>query len=215
MLKNILITGGTSKIAVQLKKLIPKSYNIYSPTKNEWNFSDPIFKKKQISLIKKCNKIYIFHSIIINKKHLSKNYNEIIDQLNINLLSIINICEISLNHNPNTQIFIMGSESGIKGSFDIIYALAKSSLHKYVEERKILKKNQQILCIAPSTITDSKMTLNRKDLNNVKQSIKLNPKKRGINSKEISQLIFDLSFKNTRYITNTVIKIHGGKFSRM
>ena len=109
----------------------------------------------------------------------------------------------------------MGSESGIKGSFDIIYALAKSSLHKYVEERKILKKNQQILCIAPSTIIDSKMTLNRKDLNNVKQSIKLNPKKRGINSKEISKLIFDLSFKNTRYITNTVIKIHGGKFSRM
>ena len=33
MLKDILITGGTSKIAVQLKKLIPKSYNIYSPTK--------------------------------------------------------------------------------------------------------------------------------------------------------------------------------------
>ena len=215
MYKNILITGGSSKIATSLKKLIPKKYNIFSPSKNDWDFSDHTFSKKQSNLVKKCNKIFIFHSVLSNKKHLLKSHEEIVSQLNINLLSIINICEISLNNNPNAQIFILGSESAIKGSFDIIYALTKSSIHKYVEERKILKKNQQIVCIAPSTIIDSKMTLKRKDKKNIQKSIKKNPKKRGLNSSEISKLIYDLSFNNTKYLSNTVINVNGGKFSRM
>ena len=113
------------------------------------------------------------------------------------------------------RIFIIGSESGVKGSYDIIYALTKSSLNKYVEERKILSKDQQLICIAPSTIIDGKMTLNRKDIKKVKKLVKKNPKKRGLYSKEISKLIYDLSFKNTDYLTNAVININGGKFSRM
>ena len=215
MYKNILITGGTSKISFYLKKLIPKDYNIYSPTKKEWDFSNLDFDKKKIDLIKKCEKIFLCHSILSNKKHLLKSENEIINQLNVNLLSKIKICEISLKFNPKARIFIIGSESGVKGSYDIIYALTKSSLNKYVEERKIFHKNQQLVCIAPSTIIDGKMTLNRKDIKKVKKLVKKNPKKRGLYSKEISKLIYDLSFENTDYLTNTVININGGKFSRM
>ena len=215
MYKNILITGGTSKISSHLKKLIGKNYKIYSPTKKEWNLSNPNFNKDKVNLIKKCNKIYILHSILSNKKHLSKDHKEIYEQSNINLLSVVNICEIALSNNKNVQIFILGSESGVKGSYDIIYALTKSSIHKYVEERKIFYKNQQLVCIAPSTIIDGNMTINRKDKNNVKKSIYNNPKKRGLYSKEISKLIYDLSFKNSRYLSNTVIHINGGKFSRM
>ena len=215
MYKNILITGGTTKISLYLKKLIGKNYKIYSPSKKDWNLSNPNFDKSKINLIKKCDKIYIFHSILSNKKHLKKNHKEIYEQLNINLLSTINICEIALSSNKNVQIFILGSESGVKGSYDIIYALTKSSIHKYVEERKIFYKNQQLVCIAPSTIIDGKMTINRKDKNNVKKAIKNNPKKRALYSKEISKLIYDLSFKNSRYLSNTVIHINGGKFSRM
>ena len=215
MHKNILITGGTTKISLHLKKLIGKNYKIYSPLKKDWNLSNPNFDKSKINLIKKCDKIYIFHSILSNKKHLKKNHKEIHEQLNINLLSTINICEIALSSNKNVQIFILGSESGVKGSYDIIYALTKSSIHKYVEERKIFYKNQQLVCIAPSTIIDGKMTINRKDKNNVKKAINNNPKKRALYSKEISKLIYDLSFKNSRYLSNTVIHINGGKFSRM
>ena len=215
MHKNILITGGTTKISIHLKKLISKKYKIYSPTKKDWDLSNPNFSKEKINLIKRCDKIYLFHSILSNKKHLSKNHKEIYQQININLLSTINICEIALSNNKNVQIFILGSESGVKGSFDIIYALTKSSIHKYVEERKIFYKNQQLVCIAPSTIIDGKMTIKRKDKNNVRKSINKNPKKRGLYSKEISKLIFDLSFSNTKYLSNTVIHLNGGKFSRM
>ena len=172
-------------------------------------------KKKKIDLIKKCDKIFLCHSILSNKKHLLKSDNEIHNQLNINLLSKIKICEISLKYNPKARIFIIGSESGLKGSYDVVYALSKSSINKYVEERKIFIKEQQLICIAPSTIIDGKMTLKRKDQKNVRKSVKNNPKKRGLYSKEISKLIYDLSFNNTDYLTNTVINVNGGKFSRM
>ena len=59
------------------------------------------------------------------------------------------------------------------------------------------------------------MTLNRNDIKKVKNLVKKNPKKRGLLSEEISKLIYDLSFKNTDYLTNVVININGGKFSRM
>lgn len=215
MYKNILITGGSTKISLYLKKLISRKYKIYSPSKKDWDLSNPNFDQNKINLIKKCDKIYLFHSILSNKEHLSKNYKEIYEQLNINLLSTINICEIALSNNKNVQVFILGSESGLKGSFDIVYALTKSSIHKYVEERKIFHKNQQLVCIAPSTIIDGKMTIKRKDKKNVKKSIRNNPKKRGLYSKEISKLIYDLSFNNTKYLSNTVIHVNGGKFSRM
>lgn len=215
MYKNILITGGTSKISIHLKKMIPKSYNIFAPKRNEWDLSNLNFDREKIELIKKCDKIFLCHSTLSNKKHLLKKDSEIHNQLNINLLSKVKICEISLKYNPKVRIVIIGSESGIKGSYDIVYALSKASINKYVEERKIFKKGQQLICIAPSTIVDGKMTLMRKDRNNVRKSINNNPKKRGIYAKEISKLIYDLSFRNTDYITNTVININGGKFSRM
>tara|TARA_X000000950_G_C13909412_1_gene658334 strand:+ start:1326 stop:1973 length:648 start_codon:yes stop_codon:yes gene_type:complete len=215
MYKNVLITGGTSKISLHLKRLIPNKYKIYAPSKKEWDFSKLDFDKKKIDLIKKCDKIFLCHSILSNKNHLSKNESEINKQININLLSIIKICEISLKFNSKARIFIIGSESGLKGSYDIIYALTKSSINKYVEERKVKYRDQQLICIAPSTIIDGKMTLNRNDIKKVKNLVKKNPKKRGLLSEEISKLIYDLSFKNTDYLTNVVININGGKFSRM
>ena len=215
MYKNILITGGSSKISFYLKKFIPKKYRVFAPSSKDWDFSNLDFNQAQINLIKKCDRIFLFHSNLSNKKHLLKNEKEIHKQLNINLLSKIKICEISLKYNHKTRIFIIGSESGQKGSFDIVYALSKSSINKYVEERKILHKKQQLICIAPSTIVDGKMTIRRKDQKNVKKSIRNNPKQRGLYSKEISKLIYDLSFGNTDYVTNTVINVNGGKFSRM
>ena len=145
MYKNVLITGGSSRISFYLKKLIPKKYNIYSPKKTDWDFSNLNFDKKKIDLIKKCDKIFLCHSILSNKKHLLKSEDEIYNQLKINLLSKIKICEISLKYNPKARIFIIGSESGLKGSYDIIYGLSKSSINKYVEERKILSKSSSMI----------------------------------------------------------------------
>ena len=215
MSKQILVTGGSSKIGKEFIKLLPKNIVINNPNRNEWDFSKHKFNKKQINFIKNSDKIVILHSKLSSKSHLKKSLKDITNQICINLTSIIRICEIALNTNPKVKIIILGSESGLKGSYDIIYALTKSSIHKYVEERKIKYKDQQLLCLAPSTISDGKMTLKRKDKKNVKKSVNINPKKRGINSKEISIFIYKLLFEITDYVSNTTIHINGGKFSRM
>ena len=215
MSKQILVTGGSSKIGKEFIKLLPKNIVINNPKRSEWDLSKNKFNKKQLNLIKNSDKIVILHSKLSSKSHLKKSLKDITDQICVNLTSIIRICEIALSTNPKARIIILGSESGLKGSYDIIYALTKSSIHKYVEERKIKYKDQQLLCLAPSTISDGKMTLKRKDKKNVKKSININPKKRGINSKEISIFIYKLLFEITDYVSNTTIHINGGKFSRM
>ena len=215
MYKKFFITGANCQIGKELIKILPKESNIFKPSKKELNLENFKINKKVFQTIKTCDVIILLHSMIIPKHHLNKSSNEKIKQIKINLLSTIEIAEIALKYNKKAKIFIMGSESGKKGSYDIIYALTKAALHKYIEERRILFPKQQLVGLAPSTIIDGKITIKRKDKKNVKKSIRFNPKKRGIYSYEISKFIYSLIFFNTDYISNTVIDIDGGKFSRM
>tara|TARA_A100000164_G_C21913735_1_gene777080 strand:- start:1079 stop:1726 length:648 start_codon:yes stop_codon:yes gene_type:complete len=215
MYKKFFITGSNSNIGKNFIKLLPKNSIIFKPSKKELNFSNLKKIKKYKNKIIESDVIVLLHSKIIPKLHLKKTETEVINQIRINLLSILEITELALKHNKKARIFILGSESGKKGSFDIVYGLTKTALHKYITERKIFFPKQQLLGIAPSTIVDGKITIRRKDKKNVRKSINLNPKKRGIYSFEISRLIYSLIYFNTDYISNTVIDVDGGKFSRM
>ena len=214
MPEQILIIGKNSKIAKLFSKKINKK-KIISPSKKQWDMSKINFDKKKIQIIKSSNKILLLQSVISSKKFLNRRENDIIDQIRINFLSIIKICEVALKYKKKAKIVILGSESGIKGSHDIVYGLMKTALHQYVKERKINFPNQQLVCIAPSTIIDANITIRRKDKNNVKKSIKNNPKKRGLKSKEIAELIYNIFYNITDYLSNTVISVDGGKFARM
>jgi NAD(P)-dependent dehydrogenase (short-subunit alcohol dehydrogenase family) len=215
MSEKILIIGKNSNISKEFLKKISKNKSIFQPSKKHWNMKTIDFDSKKINLIKKVDKILLLQSVISSIPFLKRKSSDITNQVSINLLSIIKICEVALQYNKKVRIIILGSESGIKGSFDIVYSLSKAAIHKYVEERKISHPNQQLICIAPSTIIDSHMTVKRKDKKNVQKSIINNPKKRGILSKEISNLIYTLFYEQTDYISNTVIRVDGGKFARM
>ncbi len=84
-----------------------------------------------------------------------------------------------------------------------------------MEERRINYPKQQLICISPSTIIDLRPRFKRKDKKNILKSVRNNPKKRGIMSFEIVELIYNIFYKTTDYVTNTVIKVDGGKFTRM
>ena len=215
MYKKFLITGSNSLIGKELIKVLPEEIKIIKPTSKQLDLSNLSNLDKIKKEIISSDVIILLHSIINSRSYLKRSDKDKIKQIKVNLLSILEISEIALNFNKKARIFIMGSESGVKGSFDILYGLTKASLHKYIEERKIIYKNQQLVGIAPSTIIDGKITVQRKDKWNVKKSLSLNPKKRGIYSEEISRLIYSLIFHNTDYITNTIIHVNGGKFSRM
>jgi len=194
MPEKILIIGKSSNISKEFLKKIPKNNFIFKPSKKIWNMKNIDFNSKKINLIKKVNKILLLHSVISSTPFLKRRSLDIVSQISINLLSVVKICEVALQHNKKVKIIILGSESGIKGSFDIVYSLTKAAIHKYVEERKIKYPEQQLICLAPSTIIDSHMTIKRKDKRNIQKSIINNPKKRGILSKEISNLIYALFF---------------------
>ena len=215
MPEKILIIGKSSNISKEFLKKIPKNNFIFKPSKKIWNMKNIDFNSKKINLIKKVNKILLLHSVISSTPFLKRRSLDIVSQISVNLLSVVKICEVALQHNKKVKIIILGSESGINGSFDIVYSLTKAAIHKYVEERKIKYPEQQLICLAPSTIIDSHMTIKRKDKINIQKSIINNPKKRGILSKEISNLIYALFYEQTNYISNTVIRIDGGKFARM
>lgn len=215
MSETILIIGKNSKISKEFIKKIPQSKAIFQPSKKQWNMESIDFDSKKINLIKKADKILLLQSVLSSVSFLKRKSSDIARQVAVNLLSVVKICEIALQNNRKVKIIILGSESGIKGSFDIVYALTKTAVHKYVEERKIKYPKQQLICLAPSTIIDSHMTIKRKDKKNLQKSIMNNPKKRGILSKEVSNLIYTLFYEQTDYISNTVIKIDGGKFARM
>ena len=214
MSEKILIIGKNSKIANEFLKLV-KNCSIVAPSKLEWNMKNINFVEHDIKKIINADKILLLQSVISSKNFLRRKQKDINSQISINFLSIIKICEIALKYNKRVKIIILGSESGIKGSYDISYGLMKSALHKYVEERKINFPGQQLICISPSTIIDAKITIKRNDKKNVLKSILSNPKKRGIMSFEIADLIYNIFFKTTDYLTNTVIRVDGGKFARM
>jgi NAD(P)-dependent dehydrogenase (short-subunit alcohol dehydrogenase family) len=140
---------------------------------------------------------------------------EIYRSMNVNLLYIVRCCEEILDVNPDAKIFILGSESGRKGSFDTSYFLAKAALRQYVIEKKIIFPRQQILLISPSTILDTKMTSNRSDQIYLDGLVKSLPKERFLMAEEVARCIDWLIRSGSDYITNTEIEINGGKFARL
>lgn len=121
----------------------------------------------------------------------------------------VTLCEQILAENPAARIVVLGSESGIKGSYDTVYAGAKAALHKYVETKK-LKPDQQLVCVAPSIIEDSGMTQRRQDLDNLERRRREHPKGRFMKAEEVARLIHFLLYVDPGYISGTTIVMNGG-----
>ncbi|MFF0203391.1 SDR family oxidoreductase [Streptomyces sp. NPDC005017] len=132
--------------------------------------------------------------------------------MTVNLLSTVRLIEHALQANPRMRIAVLGSESGIKGSYDDTYALAKAALHAYVGWRRT-GPEQQLVCIAPSMIADTGMTTRRRDQDRVTQRGTQHPKGRLLHSAEVAGLLHHALYEDQGYLTNAVIPLHGGKFA--
>ncbi len=169
-----------------------------------------------VSIIDSSIDVYIINQgLLFPKRITDQTISQIEHSFHVNLISIIRLCELILNKIDKVKIFIIGSESGKKGSYDTSYFLCKAALRSYVRERKIRTPGQQILLFSPSTIGDSKMTQERKDFERVDLVLKSHPKKRFINNIELATIICDFLPGYFDYITNTEIEINGGKFARL
>ena len=170
---------------------------------------------RMANTIVSCDRIVLAHGELADERFAERSEEQIVNSIKVNLLSFVRIAEIALAGNPGVRIAAIGSESGLKGSFDIAYALAKAALHRYVEERRILPPQQQLVCVAPSLISDAGMTLRRDDQDNVSRSVEQNPKGRGLTAGEVAEMVYFLLFVDEGYTSNVVIDMNGGKFARM
>lgn len=212
--KRILLTGPGSSICRELRALISNDWEVVEWPRDRSDLSDLDGINDLADLVRSCDRLVLAHGVVTPAEYKQMSEKDILYSMKVNLLSVVRIVEIALG-NPVVRIVVLGSESGVKGSHDIVYALAKAALHKYVEERRILAPGQQLVCVAPSTILDSRMTQRRRDQENVARSVAANPKRRGLASVEVAQMIHHLLFADQGYTSNTVIHMNGGKFARM
>lgn len=217
--KSYAIIGASSKISQELTHILDKknlNYTLFGRDRcknsiDAINFSDNDFEK-----ILNCDAShYLFNmGVLHNNRLVNQTKSEIVDSLLVNLIFPIACIDRLLSKKPELKVVILGSESGIKGSFDTTYFLAKAALRAYVRERSISYPNQSILLLSPSTIEDASMTTSRKDQDRLAEYKSMHPKKRFLTSYEVANAIFDL-FAMSDYFTNTELELTGGKLARM
>ena len=211
------IFGKNSTITKKIKSKHADKFKeiLVTNSKNCEFISNRTNKSSLIEAIEFNYDAYLITNGLIGDKNIySQKKDNFIESIEVNLYLPIMISETILRRNKKARVIIMGSESAIKGSYDTSYFLSKAALERYVKERIISYSNQQLIMVSPSIILDSNMTQNRKDLRKIiKNSSKL-PKGKILMTNDVVNLIVNLLL-SSHYLTNEIININGGKFSRM
>ncbi|MGB2742318.1 MAG: SDR family NAD(P)-dependent oxidoreductase [Cognaticolwellia sp.] len=210
------IFGAGSEISKSLTiKLRSHGALVRGYSREDLDFKD-IELEHLISKVNLDSDYYIFTNGLLHSKRINEqSTREVLNSFSINLISIVRICDYVLDNNKKAKIIILGSESGKKGSYDTSYFLSKAALKKYVEERRLSSKEQQILMVSPSIIEDSGMTMRRCDVNNLDENRNNHPKGRFLATNEISSFISYIIVSECDYLSNCEVEINGGKFARM
>ena len=213
--KHITLIGTNHLLADQLKASNYFVEQFGRNTKLKLDFTDnDIDQQIDLLLTQTSSNIFIVLSGYLQPLDIiSQKHNHRINSFLINSIGPVLFSECVLKRNPVARVIIIGSESGTKGSYDLTYALAKSSLKMYVRQKR-LDVNQQLLLVSPSTIEDLGMTTRRDDISNLEKYRSLHPKKRFLISDELVAIIINL-INSPIYLTNTEIEINGGKFALM
>ena len=121
--------------------------------------------------------------------------------LAVNLLNLVRICEAILERQADARICVIGSLSGIRGSFDECYAVSKAGLHGYVQFRET-KWPQQLFAVAPSIISDSGMTMRRPDYPEILT------KRSTVTAARVAEVIHEHLWDNAaEVLTNSVVVV--------
>ncbi len=153
---------------------------------------------------------FLCAGVLIGKDARSITDEEAKDTLWVNFLDVVRFCDRVFESNNRARVCIMGSMSGVQGSFDTVYAASKSGLHMYVETKKLTHSEQHIVAIAPTIIEDTGMTRRRKDFDQVIARGAERRLGRWLRSEEVARTaLFAL---NERALSNTVIRITGGNW---
>lgn len=157
-----------------------------------------------------CAERYLFAAGMLTPNRISDQpADEVSGLVQANMTAPMMLCEAALQH-PRSRVCVIGSMSGIDGSYNDTYAAAKAGLHHYVQHRR-LGPQQQLVCVAPAIIEDAGMTWRRHDLDLVHARVRSEPKGRLLRAEEIADVVRYLLYDASVMLTNCVLPVDGGR----
>lgn len=225
-----LIVGGSSSLGkITCKEFTKNGCHVITTYTNNVITSQPLLDVYHLDLrsnasitdfVFKINnnkvtiKNLIFLSSILPGNNL-KNYKE--DDFNevmqINFIGQIKLIKHFMKIiKNNTNIIMVSSISGRKGSFDPIYAASKGAIISFVKSMvNQIPVGARINAIAPSLIEDSKMFF---DMKKERRDYHLSASPSGelLKLEDLSKILFDLCQSHWRHINGACIDVNGGVY---
>ncbi len=200
------VTGAGSRIVAALRELLPAGERVV-------RLGNDLGTLGAQAVAVDGDRFLLCAGVLHQKTIVDQTPAEVCESLAVNLISAVRICEAVLEAKPQARICVVGSESAFKGSYDTTYAVAKAGLHRYVETRA-LAPDQQLVAVAPHIIWDSGMTQRRHDVAALRARANKDPARRYLRAVEVARLIRFLLYEDEGAITNTVIRMNGGRHAR-
>ncbi len=154
---------------------------------------------------------YLICSGVLHGSVISEMEEAAIDEtFRVNFSEVAKFCDALFEVNDYAHVCIIGSESGVNGSFDMAYAGAKAALHLYVEAKRLRTKHQHLVCVSPTIIEDAGMTSRRSDLSDVIARGESRRMKRWLKAEEVAR-VAHFALKEPA-LSNTIIHMTGGNW---
>lgn len=151
---------------------------------------------------------YLICTGFLAGKRLADQKQQTLDQTwRLNFTDVARFCDRLFDRNVGARVVVIGSESGINGSYDMAYAGAKAALHRYVETKCLDHPDQMLIALAPHVIWDSGMTQRRDDLSDLEERGKANRLGRWLTAREVAAEAVHLLYKASPSLSGQVIRM--------
>jgi len=205
--------GSTNAIALRVQELVGDTDVC------KYNFSQFLEFGAESSLFELNNDVahIVLYSwgVLHPERLLDQDQSQIWSSFYFNFILPARLLETLNTSGVQFKYIYISSESAAKGSYDGTYAMSKAAMERFIREIRINNEDSSCVGIAPSMIGDCGMTLRRTDQENVSRAAASHPKKRLLSANEVADIVVWLINGGSDYITNTIIAVNGGKFSRM
>jgi len=226
--KQTLIIGGSTSISgpvlenfINNDHAVASTYYTIKPEKTSVNWIE-LDCNSDLSISKfnsKCKKIAPFTNLIFltgilpGKKIQEYSFEEINKIININFNSVAKIIGSLENHFiSNSQILLISSISGQRGSFDPIYAASKAAMIGLGKSlSQVLSPRTRTNIIAPGLIEQSSM-FNEMRPERQKYHEQNNPLKKLLNKNALAEIIYELTTEKWSHLNGAIIPVNGGAY---
>jgi len=217
---SIVITGYNSNIAKNLIKILKKREDIEIIKAGRCKKADIFVEFDRFDSVQKFvqtlretsfSHLLICHGVLYGEKIDNLNENECTKSVFVNMSSVIFLLE-ELTNFKYVNTLVISSISGKKGSYDNLYASCKAGVDLAVKTiSKQLDSTSRLNALAPGIIGDTRMTMERKDKENLQNILSTIPTRQFSTSLEVAELAYYILFKSNN-VNASIIDINGGHY---